>query len=443
MSGLHLNFYKRIWVQGSAGDLVKVSIFLSALLMSTACAQNSATKINLGPEASQEAPISPETEEPASVPDASSAADSAETVVPQGAGQTSGPSSAPEKGSGQPIPPPAEKKSAAVMSPIPDEPGEEIKKKAENKKTETARTPSEAKAPEGKPQIQKDEIQKPDIKPAASQPASAKENSPKTPTGPAAEVIPAYVRFPISLLFQGAKLSDIKQGGFVHPTVYYKPIIKVQQKDCKPEELMAIGDRNGQTFLKVCPPVRKACLMQGSCLLLHEKEEIFLNYDRDGKFMRVRSQRCPYGLGLQNRCLDPYYTVAADQQFFNVGDVIFVPRVVNLLLPNNTRHNGFFIVRDGGGMIIGANRFDFFTGFVKYNTKSNPFTPVGLAEKRTRLEYYKVGGETAQIVRRGRGYPQIQEADRASALLDVDSIIEDILELENVPARDGAKLDQK
>ncbi len=213
-------------------------------------------------------------------------------------------------------------------------------------------------------------------------------------------------------------------------TVYYIQAIDLDQ-DCAVKK--TILDTSGLPIFKVCKQNYNSCVIEGTCAIVDDdNNEIvettfaksdasdmqnnddikLLNYVREDKkgnplFEHVDTDRCPYGLGVGNICLDPYYSVAADLKYNKAGDVIYVPKLSGLPLLNGEKHSGFMIVRDRGGAIKGANRFDFYTGFNRSVNDANPFTDIGLARSTNTFEYRKATADEALAFKKSRNYPNI------------------------------------
>ena len=188
------------------------------------------------------------------------------------------------------------------------------------------------------------------------------------------------------------------------PTIYFIKLMSIHEQKCETKK--TIYDVTGKSLLQLCPNLYKKCVIEGTCALL-DADDInaieeweysnslhdinLINYVKlkNGVplFQKVDTARCPFGYGVKGMCLDPFYTLAADLNFHKPGDVIFIPKIVGVVLPNGERHSGYFIIRDKGGAIKGANRFDFFTGFMDYRHPENPFTKLGLNDKKTKMEF--------------------------------------------------------
>ena len=208
----------------------------------------------------------------------------------------------------------------------------------------------------------------------------------------------------------------------LHPTIYYIQTIDAE-KDCAAKK--NILDEKGNVLFKVCKDNYKTCVIEGTCAVVDEPSTpatddnvTLINYlkqDKTGKFLfkEINTDRCPYGLGVSNICLDPFYSVAADLEFNKPGEVIFVPKLKGLQLPNGEVHSGFLIVRDKGGAIKGSNRFDFYTGFLHYKDQKNPFTGLGFADSDSDIEYRKATPKEAEEFKKTRNYPLIPESTEA------------------------------
>lgn len=200
------------------------------------------------------------------------------------------------------------------------------------------------------------------------------------------------------------------------PSIYYIQTIDLD-KNCKTKK--NIVDEKGNVLFQVCKENYKTCVIEGTCALADGEEDSdsvslinFVRQDKAGRnlFKEVNTEKCPYGLGVQNTCLDPYYTVAADLRFNKVGDVLFIPKLKGTILPNGEIHQGFMIVRDRGGAIKGAHRFDFYTGFQHYLNPENPLFDLGFSNPNNKIEYRKANPIEAAEFKKLRNYPYIPES---------------------------------
>lgn len=195
------------------------------------------------------------------------------------------------------------------------------------------------------------------------------------------------------------------------PTIYYKPTIHQNKANCPANSLRDMKDRSDKILVTICENDFKLCLRQGSCFIDDNGKVTSYNYHstKDGvpRFVEVDLHKCPYGYGVKSNCLDPYFSAAADLDYYSVGDVIFVPRLVGAVLPTGQVHDGYIIIRDAGGGIKGPARFDFFTGFLDHLSKSNPFARLGFGDPKNRFEFKRVFGEEADTAKNKRNYPGI------------------------------------
>lgn len=210
--------------------------------------------------------------------------------------------------------------------------------------------------------------------------------------------------------------------GKLTPTVYYKPVFFPEDESCAANTRVPMLDVNGKVLLQTCSRIARACAVQGSCTFYREVEggrelqTIRLNIisynprTRISHFADVTSSECVFGLGVRSICLDPFYSVAADLSLYKPGDVLFVPAMVGLPLPDGSLHDGFMVVRDAGGGIEGLGRFDFFTGLQSWRSPQNPFLALKLQDPSTRLDFFLLRGERAEQVRRERSYPKLPKA---------------------------------
>lgn len=199
--------------------------------------------------------------------------------------------------------------------------------------------------------------------------------------------------------------------GQIRASIYYIYNGNEDSRGCATGEKVTLYDASGKPMIQVCPKTAAECTMQGTCMITQNGKTATYNIISKSKrsFVRVTNQ-CVYGFGVKSYCLDPFYTVAADPDFYSPGTVIFVPAVRGLELPNGKLHHGYLIVRDRGDnssdqFVKGKGRFDFFTGNLHYLSKGNPFAKIGLSSRATRHEYQRVTGELADKVRKMRNFP--------------------------------------
>lgn len=216
-------------------------------------------------------------------------------------------------------------------------------------------------------------------------------------------------------------LSEDEKQWLATPTIYYIPqYYKADHLNCLAKEKVDLVDADDNLIVQSCRKVYKSCQMQGTCRVeLDNGSRILINVDiinRQGvrTFKKVTSSDCLYGMGdsqdrltgYKQMCIDPFYSVAADLSIYNLGDVIFMPLLKGVVLPNGEAHSGFVIVRDSGQRIKGVGRFDFFTGYLGLS-KNNPFYRMGLGGG-VFPEYYVIRGVEADRVRMLRGFPYLK-----------------------------------
>jgi 3D (Asp-Asp-Asp) domain-containing protein len=216
---------------------------------------------------------------------------------------------------------------------------------------------------------------------------------------------------PAAVTVGAVKREDFVAQGELSPTVYYQALILDSNSLCRESDRVKLPGRNGVELARVCPSTLQQCLMEGSCQI--SQNGITRSFNVGGNSSGVRSffesknEECPFGYGVKLICLDPFYTVAADPRYHQAGDVIYVPNLKGKDLPDGTQHTGYMVVRDVGGGIKGAKRFDFFSGNIHWRDPKNPFTKAQLADSRARISFYKVLGASAEKVRSYREFPSL------------------------------------
>lgn len=118
------------------------------------------------------------------------------------------------------------------------------------------------------------------------------------------------------------------------------------------------------------------------------------NYAGTSNAYKVKCQHSPsgrvkfyvtnfsYGVGNKNNPLVPFYSVACDQKKFKFGQEFYVPDAVGTMLPNGTKHDGYFKCGDVGGLIKG-NHIDVFIG----KATKNPFSFIKSTSRGTFKAY--------------------------------------------------------
>lgn len=210
----------------------------------------------------------------------------------------------------------------------------------------------------------------------------------------------------------GTPPSEVVGPGVLKPTVYYFAIINEDAKtSCAANAKQTMYGAGSKPLLKVCPKTAAACALQGSCGVIQKGAlhtfNIIGRFDGQDRFFEIPDDGCRFGYGVRSSCLDPFYTLAADLTIYKPGEVIFVPAVVGLELPDGSKHSGYFVIRDKGRGIKGIGRFDFFSGHYSWNNPKNPFKKLGLGDVNTNIPYYRIKGEAAKKVLVHRSYPAL------------------------------------
>jgi hypothetical protein len=200
------------------------------------------------------------------------------------------------------------------------------------------------------------------------------------------------------------------------PTIYYIPFFNLDRGyQCTPGDTRhTVRTTEKKPIGVMCKKDILNCMMQGSCVVILHKKRTMLSYrKKDGGeplFVPTEDTECEYGRGPKNVCLEPFFTVAADLKQHFSGDVLYVPAFKGLRLPTGQVHDGFFIVRDTGGKIIGKDRFDFYTGYYQPQAEDNTFLDVGASDKSNKLYYLKVlDPRIKQKILEAHGYPKLPQ----------------------------------
>jgi|GEM_PF-3700116 len=189
----------------------------------------------------------------------------------------------------------------------------------------------------------------------------------------------------------------IEQVASLSPTVYYTPKFNVDTARDSGCKLVGIGEWS------ICESSFRDCLMQGSCFLGFANNWRYFVRAGKAEALRPESQgRCRFANGYGG-CLTPNVSIAADLNVHKVGDVIYVPELDGKNVPYVGRHDGFFVVHDKGGAIVGPNRFDFYTGHMGARDQSNAMARWGFGDKSRSFRYVKLGEAAAIAVRREKG----------------------------------------
>lgn len=209
----------------------------------------------------------------------------------------------------------------------------------------------------------------------------------------------------------GVGVSTSEAKSKMSPTIYYLPVIDMEKETCAASTKKSLKDVKGQLLAKVCSNSFQGCAIQGSCYLKLKDQYKMINFARlvggEHRFQLIKTSNCPYAYGFGNTCMDPYYSVAADQEYYPLGTVIYVDGVIGTILPDGTAHSGYFIVRDKGGGVNGAARFDFYTGTLHPYDMKNSLAAIGLGDPDNRFTFRVIKGAAADQFIRSRNYPSL------------------------------------
>jgi|GEM_PF-1216730 len=252
---------------------------------------------------------------------------------------------------------------------------------------------------------------------------------PAPKTNPKTEVKPPVSQTPAPEMNQDPRTSRLGVG-----SVYYLPVLR-EKRSCADNQKVHMRDPDGKILVLLCRDEIWNCVMQGSCYYKDSKglrlfsyfKKLEVKHPVTGKIIQEPRfkinhalNKCPYGMGFKSICLDPYRSVAADQKFHKAGDVVYLPKLVGQKLPNGETHDGFFVVRDIGGHILGEGRFDFFIGFDDF--RNHLFAKLDLVDKkRSSFPYYRVSPSQAESIRNARAYPLVPGSNKLSTLAILES----------------------
>ena len=208
--------------------------------------------------------------------------------------------------------------------------------------------------------------------------------------------------------------SDVNQADIMKitpllPTMYYTA--QEEKTNCKGKygsstydgsERSNVISVDGKLIATVCTRFYRVLLMEGSAILSDRGAgKISVNYggvvNGDRRYHLL--ERCIYGEGVKkDLCLLPYHTLATDNKVHAIGDIIYIPKAVGIVLPDGTAHEGYFIVRDTGAAFsgVGAQRVDMFTGLDP--DYANVFLAAGFNHKKE-VQAFKIKGRSAELIK--------------------------------------------
>lgn len=210
----------------------------------------------------------------------------------------------------------------------------------------------------------------------------------------------------------------------LYPGTYSSKVFDLSTSSCSKNDERTILDSNGSIQTILCEDIYRQCLFLGSCrIITREGRAISLSYHEFNEVLQRQTfvldslSKCPYGSGtgrtkdgkIERVCADPYFSIAADINEHLLGEVIFIPALVGLLLPTGEIHDGFLIVRDSGESLrdAGHDRYDFFTGHQDAADPQNIFQRRGLGHYDNTLAYRKATPEETKETLRKRNFPYL------------------------------------
>lgn len=170
------------------------------------------------------------------------------------------------------------------------------------------------------------------------------------------------------------------------------------------ENSKVVIDVSPDKTAKICPAAKKAARLQGSIQVKVGRQTYLHRFN--GKTEKI-PKGCDTTTGAAGVCLIPYLHIAADPEFFAMGDVVEVPALKGKQVPHPSgsgmmKHPGYVIVADTGGDIKGDNRFDFFIGGMAWESPRNPLGPYGLKmtdDSKCILGFKRIKGDTPLALR--------------------------------------------
>ncbi len=204
-------------------------------------------------------------------------------------------------------------------------------------------------------------------------------------------------------------LEDLTKVENVVPTSY--GVVNQRNVPCKGafrgkeytgEEQKEIKDLDGNTLATICAKFYTELLLQGSGVL--EKGDTIRyikKVDGEPRFALAERKCLRPQQDRGTSCLIPFYSIAADistktTNHWKIGDILYVPDLKKLRLPNGSYHEGFLVVSDTGAAFFGrgTDRIDLFVGDSRY---ANFAAAQGFHHARS-YEAYKVEGASKEEV---------------------------------------------
>jgi len=157
----------------------------------------------------------------------------------------------------------------------------------------------------------------------------------------------------------------------IKPTFYYLADQKnfPCMKNRGERKVTVVTNEGAQREFRISQNFYSEIRMQGSGVVYDSHGERFIiglnGTDKKKNRPQFKEQgKCKYSYGASGKCLVPYHTIAADLSAYKVGDLLFVPSIRDITLPNGGKHSGYLSVQDTGGAFRnkGLKRIDLFIG---------------------------------------------------------------------------------
>lgn len=203
-----------------------------------------------------------------------------------------------------------------------------------------------------------------------------------------------------------------------YSSTYSTLLVELKEMECSADEMKPVKASSGEVIGQLCAREYRECMFEGSCVLETEQGQkmsiSFERYDEKENQSYFTKSVCDYGYGFGKvsgtraglTCLLPYFSVSADALEYKLGDVVFVPKLKDVQLPNGEIHDGYVIVSDYSESYLdtGADHFSFFTGHENAFSNKNPLVSLGLSDPTTIFEYRKATELETKKVQEKRGF---------------------------------------
>lgn len=109
----------------------------------------------------------------------------------------------------------------------------------------------------------------------------------------------------------------------------------------------------------------------------------YVGLNKDGtKYFTYSISSTPWGVGVHNKPLYPFISVAADPTIYPFGTVLYCPALKDMKLPDGETHAGYLSVDDVGSAITGFH-CDWFVGYKQWQLSA-------VIPEQVEVEIYKM-----------------------------------------------------